>query len=124
LISFTLTLDDELLIDSRLATVSGAPLSGTEELLAKFDATRLDLSATGGSLDYSVRFETDERQPFESENLTLGANETHGLVPSDWSDVDSSSVVLEIDFDSDGIPDEVRVLYPNRVYLPVLLRKR
>ena len=126
LTSFNLALDNESTAESRLATVAGVPLSGNEDLNANFDGDQVVISRTDGDLQYNLWLEESNGQLFMSEPLTLEVNETHTLSPTNWTELNSASVILEIDEDSDGTIDETLVLenQVKRVYLPLILRNR
>ena len=121
---FNLALDNESTTESRLATVAGTPVSGNEALNADFDGAQMVISRTGGDLQYNLWLEESNGQIFMSEPLTMEANETHTLSPTNWTELNSASVILEIDEDSDGTTDETLVLenQVKRVYLPLILR--
>lgn len=124
--SFVMGFDNELATESQLATITGMPTSGDENLNASFNSGQMVISRTNGIMQYSLAFEKNDGQLFVSELLTLGANNTHTLRPMDWATLNTTNVVLEIDYDSDGTIDNVQVLTNqlNRefVYLPVVIR--
>ena len=108
--SFALSLDSEAAPESHLVTISGTPLSGNEDLRVSFDGAQVELSHAGGVLQYDLRLENSGGQVFTSEPLTLEANETHAPRPTNWTELNSVDVILEIDQDNDGTIDETLAL--------------
>jgi Tol biopolymer transport system component len=105
--SFALSLDNESAPESHLVTISGTPLFGSEYLRVSFDGAQVELSHAGGGLQqYDLRLENSGGQVFTSEPLTLEADETHTHRPTNWIELNSVDVTLEIDQDSDGTTDE------------------
>jgi len=102
------------------------PLSGSEDLDTGFDGEKLVMSRAGGMLQYILKLHQTGGQygVFASDLITLGADEAHSLRPASWINLNSASVILEIDRGMDGTIDETRIL-PNRalsVYLPAIMK--
>jgi hypothetical protein len=127
--SALLQFDRELPGVSRSGIIDAAGWTGSADLRAEFDGAQLIVSRAGGSALYSARLEQAGMQPseFRSPELTLGIDETHRLVPRDWSKLQAEGVTLEIDRGRDGTVDETRQLIDadrlraNSIHLPLTL---
>jgi len=104
--SFTLSMDDESAPESHLVTITGTPLSESENVEISFDGNQAKLVYADGGLQYSLGLENSAGQVFASGPLTLEANETHALRSANWAELNSAKVALEIDQDSDGTTDK------------------
>jgi hypothetical protein len=124
LASFRLAIDNESPAESRVATLAGSPLWGTGDLEASFDGDHVTLSRAPGDVEYNLMLRKSRGQLFVSEPLNVESNDTHALSPVSWDDLSSTSVILEIDENSDGTVDETQVLEnkAKRVYLPLVIR--
>jgi hypothetical protein len=93
---FSLSFNSELPTLSRVATLDSIGKEGKAEIKASFDDEQLVLSREEGTLEYNLMLiqTGGETGIFISEPLSLAANETHTLKPTNWTSLTSESVIL------------------------------
>ena len=124
LTSLVVDVTHELPTASRVAGLAASAIAGNDDLALSFDGQAMRLSRAGGGLAYRVRFFQPGRRLwlFRDRAITLGADEAHRLVPTNWNGLTASSVTLEIDEGRNGTIDETVTLEnaARRIYLPVV----
>lgn len=125
---FNLVFDSEFSTSSRLAAVGGNNGSDAGNVIVGFDGEQVTVSQTAGVLQYNVILEQTGTQQsiFISSPITLGNNERHTIRPTNWTNLGTYDILLEIDRGQDGVIDETRILKSAiyRIYLPIITNNK
>lgn len=111
--NFSVSLDRELGKQSRLFTISNTSVTKGDTI--KFQTLNdrsIKYINIGDPKNYSFSFKqvgTDSGS-YSYETISMGANETHILTPTDWQNLGTTSVLLEIDQGNDGLIDSTSIL--------------
>jgi hypothetical protein len=112
---YSATLDKEFVDTSRVASVRDTTISAGEAATFEMNpGEAFTYTNEGGPKSYDLMLMQlgSGAGAFEGEDISMGANETHIITPTDWDALDTAPIILEIDKGNDGTIDETRTLVP------------
>lgn len=109
---YSATIAEELSEASRIVTVDTNISAGDLTTLEITDKQSFKYTNAGGTKSYNLFLEqrgaSIDYASFTG--LTIEANETHVVNVEEWDDLEDTVIDIEIDYDSDGVVDEIQRL--------------